>query len=211
LSWIIENWIESIGYVGSVIVVLSLMMSNILMLRWINLVGGTIFTFYGYLIGAVPVFVLNGVIVLIDIYYLVDIYRAQDTFSLKEIKPSDWFLKKFLEFYQSDILYYFPDFDFKTMENDQFVLVFRNIRPVGIFAYQKKDGGFAKVVLDYISPSYRDYKNAYYLMTTRRHKYALEGISHLQTESSVSKHQKYLKKIGFKQDAKQPTLFNKSL
>jgi hypothetical protein len=131
------------------------MMSNILRLRWINMVGGIIFTFYGYLIGAIPVFVLNGMIVLIDIYYIVEIYRAQDTFSLMETKPADWFL--------------------------------------------------------YISPSYRDYKNAYYLITTRKQKFSLEGIRHLETESSIIRHQRYLKKIGFKQNVKQPTKFNKSL
>ena len=119
------------------------------------MVGGIIFSFYGYLIGAIPVFVLNGMIVLIDIYYIVEIYRAQDTFSLMETKPADWFL--------------------------------------------------------YISPSYRDYKNAYYLITTRKQKFSLEGIRHLETESSIIRHQRYLKKIGFKQNVKQPTKFNKSL
>lgn len=211
MDWILENWVESIGYAGSLIVVLSLMMSNILMLRWINMIGGAIFTLYGYLIGALPVFTLNGIIVLIDIYYIIGIYCAQDAFSLMEVNSSDWFLKKFLGFYQSDILFYFPKFDLNALTDIQYVMVFRNIQPVGVFAFEKFGKDKARVALDYISPPYRDYKNANYLITARKNRFLLQDIHHLEADSQVGKHQKYLKKIGFQQDVSHPTRFYKSL
>ncbi len=70
------TFVEVFGYVGSVLIALSLMMSNIVPLRWINLVGAAIFSSYGLVIHAWPVAILNGFIVLIDIYHLVQIYRA---------------------------------------------------------------------------------------------------------------------------------------
>jgi hypothetical protein len=67
--------LEVYGYVGSVLIALSLMMSNIVRLRWINLVGAAVFSTYGVIIQAWPVAFLNGFIVLIDIYHLWQIQR----------------------------------------------------------------------------------------------------------------------------------------
>ena len=63
------DYLEFIGYAGSVLVAVSLMMSNIVRLRWINLFGAATFSAYGLLINAYPVFALNGFIVLVDLYY----------------------------------------------------------------------------------------------------------------------------------------------
>jgi len=79
-------FIEIFGYVGSALVAISLMMSNIVRLRWINLVGAGIFSTYGFIIQAWPVAALNGAIVLIDIYHLWRI--AQQPASLNETKTT---------------------------------------------------------------------------------------------------------------------------
>lgn len=71
------GWIEVVGHVGSVLVAVSLMMSNIKLLRWINLVGAATFSFYGYMIGASPVFLLNGFIAFVDIYYIIKMRREE--------------------------------------------------------------------------------------------------------------------------------------
>lgn len=68
--------VEFYGYLGSVLVAVSLMMSSIVRLRWINLVGAGIFASYGFIIEAWPVAALNGFIVLIDIYHLWKIKRT---------------------------------------------------------------------------------------------------------------------------------------
>ena len=43
--------LEWVGYLGSVLVSVSLTMSSIVKLRWFNLVGAGIFSFYGFAIG----------------------------------------------------------------------------------------------------------------------------------------------------------------
>ena len=62
--------VELIGYLGSILVAVSLMMKSLLRLRIINLIGALFFTIYGVLLGAYPVAFLNGIIVCIDLYYL---------------------------------------------------------------------------------------------------------------------------------------------
>ncbi|MEJ2041676.1 MAG: hypothetical protein P8X74_11940 [Reinekea sp.] len=69
--------IEIYGYLGSALIAVSLMMSNIKQLRWINLIGAGMFASYGLIILAWPVAVLNGFIVLIDIYHLYQLYRTK--------------------------------------------------------------------------------------------------------------------------------------
>ncbi|MCL1091212.1 hypothetical protein L2744_16700 [Shewanella profunda] len=66
---------EWVGYLASVVVAISLMMSNIKKLRWWNLIGAALFVSYGVAIDAYPVALVNFFIVLIDIYYLVKLYR----------------------------------------------------------------------------------------------------------------------------------------
>ncbi|WP_394201290.1 YgjV family protein [Shewanella waksmanii] len=68
---------EWVGYLASVVVAISLMMSNIKKLRWWNLIGAALFVAYGLAIGALPVALVNFFIVLIDIYYLVKIYQQE--------------------------------------------------------------------------------------------------------------------------------------
>jgi hypothetical protein len=64
-----------------VLILISLMMSSILRLRLINMVGAAGFSLYGLLIGAYPVAVLNGIIVVVNAYYLVRILRAKEHFT----------------------------------------------------------------------------------------------------------------------------------
>ncbi|AUD61561.1 hypothetical protein AYJ58_19735 [Shewanella sp. Pdp11] len=70
---------EWVGYLASVVVAISLMMSNIKKLRWWNLIGAALFVAYGVAIGAYPVALVNFFIVLIDTYYLVKLYREADS------------------------------------------------------------------------------------------------------------------------------------
>ncbi|WP_076540477.1 YgjV family protein [Shewanella sp. UCD-KL21] len=69
---------EWVGYLASVVVAISLMMSNIKKLRWWNLIGASLFVAYGLAIGAMPVALVNFFIVLIDIYYLIKLYKEPD-------------------------------------------------------------------------------------------------------------------------------------
>ena len=65
------NYVEIIGYAASILVAISLTMSQILKLRIYNLIGALAFCIYGFLIPAYPIFFVNGFIVCINIYYLV--------------------------------------------------------------------------------------------------------------------------------------------
>ena len=73
-SAIIWEWV---GYLASVVIAISLMMSNIKKLRWWNQIGAALFVVYGLAIDAIPVALVNFFIVFIDAYYLRKIYKEQ--------------------------------------------------------------------------------------------------------------------------------------
>lgn len=67
--------IEIIGYFASVMVAISLMMKDIIWLRWLNFAGCTLFVIYGVAITAWPVAGMNAFVACINIYHLIKIYR----------------------------------------------------------------------------------------------------------------------------------------
>jgi hypothetical protein len=69
--------IEWYGYLGSLIIAVSLTMSDIKRLRWLNMIGAGMFSSYGFIISAWPVLVLNAFIVLINIYHIYVLRRSE--------------------------------------------------------------------------------------------------------------------------------------
>ena len=120
---------ELIGYAASLLVAVSLMMSNIIQLRIVNMIGAAIFSLYGILIGSIPVAAMNGFIVLVNIYYLTQIYSAVEYFQILRISAESEYLKTFLNFYQDQINVFQPEFYSKFREDDLniFVLSWRYI------------------------------------------------------------------------------------
>lgn len=68
--------IEWVGYAASILVAISLTMTNIIKLRVINSIGCFLFVIYGLIVGAYPVAVANGIIILINLYNLYQLKKS---------------------------------------------------------------------------------------------------------------------------------------
>jgi hypothetical protein len=206
------EWQEIVGYTGSVLIALSLMMKNIVRLRKVNLFGASTFAIYGLLVNAYPVLVLNSFIAFVDIYYLVDIYRKKDAFNLMPVlDPNHPYLNKFLDFYSDDIKKFSPEFIRYNIEEANYYFILRNLVPVGIFIYKVRSLDEAEILLDYAIPDYRDLKNAKYLYYAASEFLKEKGIKNLIAKSEVDKHRNYLKKVGFEEDNENENIFKKRL
>ena len=62
--------IEAIGYLGSFLVVISMLMTSVNRLRIVNTVGSLIFTVYAFIIGSYPTAFMNMCIIGINLYQL---------------------------------------------------------------------------------------------------------------------------------------------
>lgn len=67
-------WIEWVGYAASLMIAISLLMTNVIKLRMLNTVGCLLFVIYGFIVGAYPVAVANLAIIFINLYHLYKLY-----------------------------------------------------------------------------------------------------------------------------------------
>jgi hypothetical protein len=70
------DWREILGYTGSVLIAVSLMMKDVVRLRYYNMAGAAAFALYGLLISAWPVFLLNAFNAAINLYHVVALARS---------------------------------------------------------------------------------------------------------------------------------------
>ena len=198
-----EIFFEFVGYAGSLIVLISIMMSNVLKFRVINMLGATLFCVYGLLIGAYPVLAMNAVIVAIDIIYIFKLFNQKDFFDInEELKGHEFFLKRFFAFYGRDIRKFFPDFDIKQVESPKILLVSRNINPVGLFIYQLDHESSSIIIhLDYACPKYRDTKNFFHILTSKAEDFRNQGFKRFVSRNRAPSHTGYLRRVGFEEQS----------
>lgn len=69
--------IEIFGYIGSILVVVSMLMSSVVRLRIINTVGAGISGTYSLIIGSFPMAIMNYCLVIINIYNLFKLAKSK--------------------------------------------------------------------------------------------------------------------------------------
>jgi hypothetical protein len=63
-------WIELLGIMATVFVLISFLMRDAVRIRKINIIGAFLFIVYGISINSVSVWLLNGVLLIVHIFYL---------------------------------------------------------------------------------------------------------------------------------------------
>ncbi len=195
------SYLEWIGYLGSVLVAISLTMSSILKLRWLNLVGATVFSFYGFAIGALPVGLLNLFIVLANIFYLIKIYSRKESFKTVVVNPQDAYVNYFLDCYKPEIDLFFPKFEkvsqtFPDEKTPVSFLLLRNAVVAGIF-YGTQENDVLNVHLDFVIAEYRDFKPGDFIYKKNTQFFKDNGVRLIVCNTQNAVHQKYLQKMGF--------------
>ena len=194
-----DNYIiyEIIGYIASVLVAVSLMMSKIVSLRIVNLIGAATFSLYGVLIGSIPVAGMNAFIVLINIYFLFQIFTNREYFRLLRVTPNDHYLHHFIDFYKEDIKKYQPGFAHATGSGTVCVFILRDMIPAGLLIGNLNEAGVLSMKLDFVIPMYRDFKIGRYVYSEQKTFFRDQGIKEIRSQPGTSDHLEYLKKMGF--------------
>jgi hypothetical protein len=190
------GWIDILGYLASLIILISLLMNSVKRLRWINLFGAILFAAYGFILNAIPVGLMNSGIVVINIYYLFHMYTKKDYFSLLTTKDATYF-KHFMQAYEKDIKKFMQvDTD---LSDEQFLKIFilRNTVPAGVVVAKQKNQNTLEILIDYVTPTYRDFKMGQFLYQNQKQYFVDQGYQRLISQPGAQTHQEYLKKMGF--------------
>jgi hypothetical protein len=82
--------------------------------------------------------------------------------------------------------------------------VLRDLMPAGLFIGQVREDGCLWVRLDYVIPSFRDLKVGRYVYGESADFFRERGIRTLASPPGSAEHAKYLRKMGFTPDARDP-------
>jgi len=209
MNQIILEWL---GYVASAIVLVSLLMSSIVKLRWINLIGALLFGTYGFLIGSLPTGFMNVGIAVIDIYYLVKMYLSKEYFTILPIDEDHQYLDSFVEFYRTEMSVFFNLENVHIKDNTIKLYILRNMTTAGVFVADKKDENTLEIRLDYAIPQYRDFKLGKFVFSDQKEYFLQQGYTTFIAKSIHPKHTQYLKKMGFEQiQIDEETVFTKTI
>lgn len=155
--------LEVIGWIGSVLVVVSLTQSQVLRFRWMNLTGSVVATFYNAVIEVWPFAAMNGAIAIINIYWLLRLHReASDpsVFKALVVSADNAYLRHVLDEHSADIQAHQPGFvaDPTMSPGDRTtLLVVRGDEAVGVVAVRDMGDGMGEVELDWVKPRFRNF------------------------------------------------------
>ncbi len=193
-------YLQWIGYIASVIIAVSMTMSSIVKFRIINLFGASLFCIYGFLIGALPVALLNGFVVMVDVYYLYSIFSRKEIFEILEVRNDNKYLLRFLKFHHKQIQHFFPGFSYDPKDNTVSFFILRDMSVAGVFLAHKAEPGGLMVDLDYVIPEYRDFKNGRFVYHRLNKEFVKAGHHRIICQGVSRAHKKYLKKMGFSEN-----------
>ena len=187
------NMLEMVGYLGSVLVIVSMLMTSVVRLRVINIIGSAIFTVYAILIKSYPTAFLNACLVIINIHQLRKLHQAPGrSYTMHRIKGEDGFVSWFVDKYLDDIKIYFPDFDPHMLAGSKGYAVFFEDQAAGMILGRNREDIY-DITLDYTTPAFRDLSVGTFL-------YKLlpdHGITKISCDNCGPNHIKYMLDMGF--------------
>ena len=150
------NWLDAVGWIGSALLVWSLLQTRILRLRAINLIGCVVLIGFNWALGVWPMVGLNTALAVINIYFLVKLLRTRHSplaYAVVQVAADDDYLAHVLAVHGADIARFNPGFELRGTA----FLVVREDETVGVVALHDGGNGVAVVDLDYVTPKYRDF------------------------------------------------------
>ncbi|WP_022933338.1 YgjV family protein [Treponema bryantii] len=187
--------LELIGYLGSALVIVSMLMTSVVKLRIINTIGSVIFCAYALAIHSYPTAAMQVCLIIINIINLYKLNNTKKQYSAVNVSSTDGFLYYFLCANERDIKKFFPDFS-TTEKDDTIFMITCGQAPAGVFIAKDKGDGSFTVKLDYTTPAYRDCSAGKFIYNHLK----LIGVRKVYAETNNPAHQKYLQKLGFSTD-----------
>lgn len=196
-------FMEIFGYVGTALVLTSMMMTSVMKLRIFNTIGSVISMLYAAYTGTWPVFLLNLGLVIINVAQMIRLRKTKVEFRHVKVGAGDTLLRFFLKANQEEIEKYIPGYSYAPDGNTRVHMVLDGMEAVGVLIGTEENGVF-HAELDYVTPKYRDCSVAHFLFGELKQ----AGITAVCQNEGAELHKQYLVKMGF---VPQEGIYRKSL
>lgn len=187
--------LELLGYVGTVLTLMSMMMTSVVKLRTWSAIGSFISMVYAIICSAWPVVFLNVGLIVINLYHLLRMRHNKVLFECVRFEPEERGLQFFLNYHTRNIQYCFPGYEYHPKKDTAAFMVFADGEAVGLLI-GTREGTVLNVELDYAAPKFRDCSVAEHLFAYLKE----QGVTALVAERKPTdyvQHKTYLTKMGF--------------
>ncbi|MGV1005043.1 MAG: hypothetical protein ACOYEV_09820 [Candidatus Nanopelagicales bacterium] len=192
---------DILGWVSSVLVVISLMLPRVLHFRLVNLIGSILATVVNTVLEIWPFAAMNGAIAIINVYWLWKLNRERTvpgTYEVVEVGMDDNYLRHFLAQQAPQITATHPQFRapaVPTSDHEAF-LVTREAETVGVVIVKNAGGGTGQIVLDYVTERFRDFTPGMFVYRDSGI-FAKLGYARLELADQVAVNEAFYRKAGF--------------
>lgn len=165
MEWLSNHWLDLLGWGGSVLLVFSLLQPRLFRLRLLNLMACVILTVFNAVLGIWPMVAMNLALSAINLWYLVQMLHERHdraAFTVLHVRPDDVYLAHMVSVHGTDIRRFNPRFEWTNWRESALAgagrawLVLHGDETVGVVLVTP-DGETARVVLDWVTPRYRDF------------------------------------------------------
>ncbi|ABL82632.1 MULTISPECIES: hypothetical protein [unclassified Nocardioides] len=160
MDWVSDYWLDIVGWGGSALLVYSLLQARVLRFRTINTIGCVVLIFFNAMLSVWPMVGMNVVLAAINVWFIVRLLgerHDEAVFDVLEVQPDDQYLRHVLRLHGEDILRYQPDFTCEPGDGHEHAfIVMKGDETVGVVVL-RRDGETARLLLDYVTPRYRDF------------------------------------------------------
>jgi hypothetical protein len=155
------SWLDLSGWLGSALLIYSVMQARVLRFRVLNLAASAILAGFNAALEIWPMVAMNVALCAINVWHirsLVTTRHDEQTYEVLEVGGQDEYLRHVLRVHEADILRYQPDFTWDGAARGSLAyLVQRADETVGVVLVRDQGDGVARVVLDYVTPRFRDF------------------------------------------------------
>jgi hypothetical protein len=215
-------WLDIIGWFGSALLIYSVMQARILRFRVLNLAASALLAGFNAALEIWPMVAMNVALCAINLWHirgLLTTRHDEETYEVLEVRPKDEYLRHVLRVHAADILKYQPDFLWQAEAGPNGVkaadvvsanksaspqphaadgriafLIQRGDETVGVVLVHDAGDGVAQVVLDYVTPRFRDFSPGEFVW---RRSSALRDRGFRSVITSPTMVGAYYEKLGF--------------
>jgi len=192
-------WVQVLGWIGSALLIISLLQTRVLRLRILNTVAAAVLVVFNALVEVWPMTVMNAVIIVINLWQIARLRSAThaEGYTLLEVDPTDDYLRHVLRVHERGIREFYPDFVFDPAAQGTAFLILRGDETAGVVLLQDGDSpGVAQLDLDYVTPKYRDFTPAEFVYE-RSGWFADHGYERVVAPVGMSSDDPYLPRLGY--------------
>ena len=192
------SFLDLVGWAGSALLIYSVMQARVLRFRVLNLVASAVLAGFNAALEIWPMVAMNVALCAINTWHIRGLLTTRHdpaTYEVLAVGTGDRYLRHVLQVHRADIVRFQPDFSWDGSDpGDLAFLVQRGDETVGVVLVHDAGDGVARVVLDYVTPRFRDFTPGEFVW---KHSNALRDHGFRRVNSPAHMVAPYYPHIGF--------------